>query len=130
MVKLSNDERQILRESLYDFNKKMWDLITYSRDSTELLYDPEFLTTNEGLQLKAIGLVSGLKATIIKASISHPFFERACELGLYHIHLLKFGQPRSALRWHLNNARCELLGEMRRDWSNVRINFEYLHPKI
>lgn len=130
MEKLSKEARKVLRDSLHEFDKKMWDLITYSKDSDVLRYDPDFLTTNKGLHLRASRYLAELKERLSEHDVFHHYFDKACEYGYYHINKIKSGQPRSNLRWHLNNARCELINEMKKNWTTVRINIEYLHPKI
>jgi uncharacterized Zn finger protein len=130
MEKLSRESRKALKDSLYEFDKKMWDLITYSQDSDMLKYNPDFLTTNEGLHLRASRYLAELKERLSEHDIFQSSFDKAHKYGLFNINKIKAGQSRSYLRWHLNNARCELIDEMKKDWTSVQINIEYLHPKI
>ncbi|QHF44786.1 hypothetical protein PspS35_13730 [Pseudomonas sp. S35] len=130
MEHLPSGARKILRDGLRAFDKSLWDLISYSRDSDVLKYDPGFLTTNEGLHLRARKYLDELKDTLSKNHVSHPYFEKAFECGLHNVNKIKVGQSRSHLRWHLNNARCELINEMTKDRTNVRIEIAYLHPHM
>lgn len=127
MVELSKEARRTLREGLNNYDKEMWGLISYSRDSDILKYDPEYLTTNADIYNKAVRILNDLKIYLEQGG-QYEFFERACLLGFSSINKIVSKQPRSYLRWHLNNARCDLLSEMRKDWANCRINIIYLHP--
>ncbi|WP_458725057.1 hypothetical protein [Pseudomonas mandelii] len=130
MEKLSKEARKILRDCLYEFDKKMWDLISYSRDSDLLRYAPDFLTTNEGLHLRARRYLDELKEGLSSREVSHPYLQKAFEYGLFSINKIVVGQPRTNLRWHLNNARCDLITEIAKDRVNVRVDIQYLHPKV
>ncbi|MGU9857085.1 hypothetical protein [Pseudomonas sp. LF245] len=130
MDKLSKEARKVLRDGLREFDKSMWDLISYSKDSDVLKYDPGFLTTNEGLHVRARKYLDALKRVLGEHKVSHPYFDRAFQCGLRNINKIKVGQSRSHLRWHLNNARCELINEMTNDRLNVRIEITYLHPDM
>lgn len=130
MEKLHKEARKVLRDCLKEFDKKMWDLISYSQDSDSLKFDPNFLTTNEGLHLRALRHLRELKDGLSEREVSHPHFDKAYTCGLHNINKIKAGQSRSHLRWHLNNARCELINEMTKDSINVRMNIQFLHPKM
>ncbi|MBJ2258337.1 hypothetical protein [Pseudomonas psychrophila] len=128
MDELSKEAKRTLREGLKAYDKEIWDLISYSRDSDILKYDPAYITTNTDIHDKAIKCLNNLKQYLEQGKIEHRFLERAYQLGLRNLNKIVSNQPRSYVRWHLNNARCELLSEMRKDWGSCRINIIYIHP--
>lgn len=130
MDELSKDARRTLREGLTSYDKEIWNLISYSRDSDSLKYDPEYITTNMDIYNKAIRCLNNLKQYLEQGKVEHRFLEQAYQLGLRNLNKIVSDQPRSYVRWHLNNARCDLLSEMRKDWGNCRINIIYIHPEI
>ncbi|MGL5995735.1 MAG: hypothetical protein ACRC1I_04310 [Pseudomonas proteolytica] len=128
MQKLAPEKRKMLREFLKAYDQRMWFLVSYARDADVLKYDPEYATTNESIRQLGAKALGELRAQILAHGLEIPAFAKAIEVGERNLKKIIAHQPRSDVRWHLNNARHEVLNEMRKDWANVRITIQYIHP--
>lgn len=128
MQKLAPEKRKMLRELLKAYDHRMWFLVSYARDADVLKYDPEDATTNESIRQLGAKALRELRAQILAHGLEIPAFAKAIEVGERNLKKIIAHQPRSDVRWHLNTARHEVLNEMRKDWANVRITIQYIHP--
>ncbi len=106
----------------------MWFLVSYAQDAELLKYDPAYATTNESIRQLGAKALRELQAQVLANDVEIPAFAKAIEVGELNLKKIIAHQPRRDVRWHLNNARHEVLSEMRNDWVNVRINIQYIHP--
>lgn len=128
MVKLAPEKRKMLREFLKTYDQRMWFLVSYARESELLKYDPEYPTTNESIRQLGAKALRELQAQILANDLEIPVFGKAIAMGELNLKKIIAHQPRDNVRWHLNNARHGVLSEMRKDWANVRITIQYIHP--
>ena len=128
MVRLATENRKMLRELLKAYDQRMWFLVSYARDAELLKYDPEYATTNQSIRHLGATALRELQTQILANDLEIPVFAKAIEAGELNLKKIIAHQPRSDVRWHLNNARHEVLNEMRKDWANVRITIQYIHP--
>ncbi|MFG0460261.1 hypothetical protein ACF8GG_13035 [Pseudomonas sp. yb_1] len=128
MLKLAPEKRKILRELLKAYDQRMWFLVSYAQDAELLKYDPAYATTNESIRQLGTKALRELRTQVLANDVEIPAFAKAIEVGELNLKKIIAHQPRSDVRWHLNNARHEVLNEMRKDLANVRINIQYIHP--
>ncbi|WP_282351864.1 hypothetical protein [Pseudomonas sp. PS01303] len=127
-MRLATENRKMLRELLKAYDQRMWFLVSYAREAELLKYDPEYATTNESIRRLGATALRELQTQILANNLEIPVFAKAIEAGELNLKKIIAHQPRSDVRWHLNNARHEVLNEMRKDWANVRITIQYIHP--
>lgn len=119
-------EMKRVREALKTFDKDIWKFITYCQEVYILPYDPDYLTTNEGMRRRAVRYLDEFRERV--RGIEHHLLAEACSDAEYHLRKIVSKQPRSHVRFHLNNARTNLLSVMERDRSS-RIAFDWKHPE-
>jgi hypothetical protein len=128
MVKLAPEKRKMLREFLKAYDQRMWFLVSYARETELLKYDPEYATSNQSIRQLGAKALRALQAQILANDLEIPVCGKAIDVGESNLKKIIAHQPRRHVRWHLNNARHEVLNEMRKDWANVRITIQYTHP--
>lgn len=128
MSVLPSEKRKMLRAFLKEYDQKMWHLVSYAKESEILKYDPDYATTNDDIMQLGWNTLAKLKGQVTENELEIANFAKAIRLGEINLREIVSHQPRRIVRWHLNNARHEVLHEMRKDWSNVRITIVYLHP--
>lgn len=126
MDKQRKHEMKRLREALRTFDQAMWKFISYCQETYILPYDAEYLTTNEGMRRRASRYLEEFRASV--EGIDHPLLDGACSDAERNIKKIVSKQPRTHVRFHLNNARTSLLSRMERDRSS-RVAFEWRHPE-